>query len=151
MVGCKGLTNWVKGVLAVETVRHLFFFFFLMCVRFQEDELPPEVSWKTVFRRSTATCKTFNCRLFSLRASSRVSVTRYRPLWAQPPITPSAPFYRKCYQNPWTTGCLCASHIISHYKSWDAVPKRIKRGPVRLLFESVQGSFASYFAISKLL
>ena len=61
------------------------------------------------------------------------------------------PFIENVIKIPELLVCLCASHIISHYKSWDAVPKRIKRGPVRLLLESVQGSFASYFAISKLL
>ena len=79
MVRCKGLKNRVHGVLAAETITEIFFFF-PVCVRIQEDKLPPGVSRKTGFRRSTAAYKASYRRLFSLRARSRVSVTRYGPL-----------------------------------------------------------------------
>ena len=77
MVRCKGLKNRVHGVLAAETITDIFFF--PVCVRIQEDKLPPGVSRKTGFRRSTAAYKASYRRLISLRARSRVSVTRYGP------------------------------------------------------------------------
>ena len=49
MVRCKGLKNRVHGVLAAETITEIFFFFFPVCVRIQEDKLPPGVSTTSAF------------------------------------------------------------------------------------------------------